>query len=280
MNVKRILITGKDSYIGTAFEKWMNRPEFEGMYKVDTLDMREKEWENKDFSIYETILHLAGIVHQKETSKNIHLYYEVNRDLAIKTARKAKQEGVRQFIFLSTMGIYGKMEGTITEETPADPKTHYGKSKWQAEIAIQRLETPDFKIAVLRPPMVYGKGCKGNYLKLSQFARYSPIFPYTTNKRSMLYIDNLCDFIQKVIDEERRGVFFPQNAEYVNVSDMVEKIANVSGHRIFIIKGIERPIRVLGGKRAKKVLGTCIYNINRDRCSAVSYEESILRTEL
>lgn len=277
--MKRILITGADSYIGTSFEKWVKQPQFAGMYEVDTLDMRGDAWKEKDFSGYDSVFHVAGIAHIKETKENAHLYYEINRDLAINTARKAYRDGVRQFVFLSSMSIYGMLEGTIDAETIPEPKSHYGKSKLQAEMHIEKLSRPDFAVAVLRPPMIYGKGCKGNYTKLSRIARISPVFPYTKSRRSMLHIDNLCEFVRKIVDDEKKGIYFPQNNEYVNVGKLVKEIAQTHEKKVFLIKGVDGFLLSSRLNVIRKTLGTLVYDIGNDRCLEISFKESVRRTE-
>ena len=169
MTTKRILITGAHSYVGTSFEKWLSQ--WPDKYHVDTIDMIDGAWREKSFEGYDVVFHVAGIAHRKETKENAHEYYEINRDLAVATAKKAKQDGVSQFIFMSTMGVYGMLTGVITKETVPNPKTHYGKSKLQAEEQIQELSDGSFKVVILRPPMIYGKNCTGNYAKLSAFAK-------------------------------------------------------------------------------------------------------------
>ena len=128
--MKKILITGANSYIGTSFEKYL-KENYPDEYIVDTVDMIDGSWREKSFAGYDSVFHVAGIAHQKETKKNAHLYYEVNRDLAVETAKKAKSEGVKQFIFLSSMSVYGMDTGVITKETKPNPKSNYGKSKFQ-----------------------------------------------------------------------------------------------------------------------------------------------------
>ena len=159
--MKKILVTGTNSYIGTSLENWLMREPEE--YRVDTVDMIDGSWKEKDFSSYDVVFHVAGIVHIKETSANQDLYYKVNRDLAFETARKAKGEGVGQFIFLSSMSVYRIETGVINKDTPLNPNTAYGKSKLEAEGLIKKLGDESFVITIIRPPMVYGKGCKGNY---------------------------------------------------------------------------------------------------------------------
>ena len=158
--MKKILITGANSYIGMCFERYMKNYD---EYTTETLDMINPQWEKKDFSSFDTIYHVAGIAHRKETEENAQLYYDVNRDLTIRVAEKAKKEGVKHFVFLSSMSVYGVEEGVITRETPPAPKSNYGKSKIQAEEKLNELADENFKVAIMRPPMVYGDGCKGNY---------------------------------------------------------------------------------------------------------------------
>ena len=159
--MKRILITAKHSYIGNSFAEWTN-----GKYDIDFISCRTDEWKQSSFSVYDAILHVAGIAHIKESKDNIKLYYEVNRDLTIELAAKAKTDGVKQFIFLSSMSVYGIESGTINKDTPTNPKNNYGISKIEAENQIKLLENDHFKITIIRPPMVYGMGCKGNYCLL------------------------------------------------------------------------------------------------------------------
>ena len=255
--MKKILITGANSYIGTSFEKYMEQ--FGNDYSIDTVDMIGDSWKSKSFSGYDSVFHVAGIAHQKETLENAHLYYEVNRNLAVATAKKAKREGVKQFILLSSMSVYGMETGVISKNTVPHPKSHYGKSKLQADEIIVKLDRDTFKVAILRPPMVYGDGCKGNYQRLRSFALKSPIFPDYPNKRSMVYIDNLCAFVKSVIDENKYGLFFPQDVEYVNTSKMVKEIATENGKHIRMTKLFNPFIRIAPFGIVKKVFGSLIY---------------------
>jgi UDP-glucose 4-epimerase len=258
--MKKILITGKDSYIGTSFEKWvMKEPD---NYRVDTVDMRDEKWNNKDFSEYDVVFHVAGIAHIKETKENKDLYYRINRDLAYETAKKAKSDGVKQFVFLSSMSVYGLKIGVINKDTPLNPKSNYGKSKLQAEELINSLMDDSFKAAILRPPMAYGKGCKGNYPRLASLAVKIPIFPDIDNKRSMIYIDNLCEFVKLLIDDCRGGLFFPQNKEYVNTSEMVKLIAESHGIKIKMTKLFNPLLRLMKIHIVNKVFGDLVYNKN------------------
>lgn len=279
--MKNILITGTNSYIGTSFENWLEREP--SKYKVETLNMRDRSWKTEDFSRFDVVFHVAGIAHIKETMANQNLYYEVNRDLAYETARKAKQDGVLQFIFLSSMSVYGLENGLIDEQTKLKPNTAYGKSKIEAEELIKALEDEAFRIAILRPPMVYGKGCKGNYPRLVKLALKTPLFPHIENSRSMIYIDNLSEFTKKIIDNQSSGLFFPQNTEYVNTSEMVRLIGNEHSKKIVLTKLFNPFIKLLNVSTLNKVFGDLVYEKSmssyQNSYNVVSLEESIRKTE-
>lgn len=232
--MKRILITGANSYIGTSFEKYMSQ--WQTKYIIDTVDMIDGTWRKKNFFGYDCIYHVAGIAHIKETPQNTHLYYRVNRDLAIETAEKAKKEGVKQFIFLSSMSVYGKIEGTIDQYTRPDPISNYAKAKYAAERSLQSLQSESFSVVILRPPMVYGNGCKGNYRALVRIAKTFPIFPNYSNKRSMISVDSLSCFVKDVIDHTKSGLFFPQDENYICTCSMVKDIANSMGRKMVLLK--------------------------------------------
>jgi len=258
--MKKVLITGANSYIGTSFEKYI-KENYPGQYVINTIDMKDGSWRNQSFAGYDSVFHVAGIAHQKETKKNAHLYYEVNRDLAIETAKKAKSEGVRQFVFLSSMSIYGMEIGVITRDTVPNPKTAYGASKLQAEETIQILSEHSFRVCILRPPMVYGDGCKGNYRTLEKLAEVLPIFPDFYNQRSMISVNRLAGFVVMCIDRNLEGTFLPQDPEYVNTSKMVEQLAKNRGKSVALCKLLNPLVFLMmyGSKKCRKAFGSLIY---------------------
>ena len=196
--------------------------------------MQDGAWKNEDFSQYDVVFHAAGIAHRKETADNAHLYYEVNRDLALAVAEKAKKHGVGQFIFLSSISIYGMDTGTITPETIPAPVSHYGKSKLEAEDLLKKLADSAFKLTIIRPPMVYGKNCKGNFQKLVRLVEVCPIFPKCGNQRSMIFIDNLCKFAKICIDNTMAGIFCPQNKDYVSTDELIALIAKEKDKKVIV----------------------------------------------
>ncbi|SFB00948.1 UDP-glucose 4-epimerase [Lentibacillus halodurans] len=255
--MKRILITGVNSYVGNSLAEWLNKkPDH---YTVDKISLKDGSWRDKDFSRYDVVVHVAGIAHKKETKQNEHLYYKINRDLTFQIAHKARGENVGQFIFLSSMSVYGLNEGVIDENTPLTPTSHYGKSKLQAEKDIEALTTDSFKVAIVRPPMIYGKGCKGNYQRLRSLALKTPVFPDINNKRSMIYIDNLCEFIRNLIDKTKSNIFCPQNQEYVRTSEMVKLISKEHGKRLKLTSLFNRKINAMNIGTVQKVFGDLVY---------------------
>lgn len=279
--MKRILITGKSSYVGISFQKWIER--HPGKYVVDKISLRNSRWKKIDFSDYDVVLHVAGIVDKKETKKNETLYYQVNRDLAYEVAKKAKSDGVRHFLFLSSMSVYGMDVGIIDRNTVPKPKTNYGKSKLEAEELLESLNDDSYKVSILRPPMIYGKGCRGNYSRLASLAVKSPIFPDIENRRSMIYIDNLSELIKRIIDTRAEGLYHPQNEDYVNTTDMVRQISEIHGKRIKLTKVFNNIIKNVNNTTFKKVFGDLIYeknlsNFEKDY-NIVDYKKSIHLTE-
>jgi len=286
--MKKILITGASSYIGTSFENWLKQwPE---EYSVETVDMIDGTWKEKDFSEYDVVFHVAGIAHVSADPKMEDLYYKVNRDLTIETAKKAKNDGVSQFIFMSSIIVYGdsshiNRKRVIDRDTVPSPSNFYGNSKLQAEEGIIPLIDDNYKVAVIRPPMIFGKGSKGNYPKLAKMAQKLPFFPDVNNERSMLHIDNLCEFIRLVADNNDSGVFFPQNNEYVKTSDMVKLISQSHGKKILLTKIFNPMLRILSKKvnLINKVFGNLVYEKSMSEYK-VDYrvrdlKESILMTE-
>lgn len=241
--MKKILITGANSYIGVSFEDYV-RKHYQSELVVDTVDMIDGSWKEKNFSPYDVVYHVAGIAHVDVGNVDkelIEKYYAVNTELAIKTAKKAKDDGVRQFVFMSSAIVYGdsapygKMK-RITPDTIPKPANFYGDSKWKADKGVRELGKDGFIVTVLRPPMIYGKGSKGNYPTLAKMTKKLRFFPNVRNERSMLYIENLCEFLCQVMIRGEGGVYWPQNAEYSRTSELVKIIAKTSGKKILVSK--------------------------------------------
>ena len=294
--MERVLITGANSYIGTSFEKYA-AGNYADDLQVDTIDMMGDEWRKEDFGKYDIVYHVAGIAHNyvgKVSEEVRQRYYAVNTELAIETAKKAKREGVKQFVFMSSIIVYGDSapygkKKMITKDTIPQPSNFYGDSKWQADKGIRELADDNFMVTVIRPPMIYGKGSKGNYPTLSKMAKKMPIFPDVTNERSMLYIDNLCEFLCQVMVQNKGGVFWPQNSEYTRTVEMVQQIADVIGHKILISKIFNFAVLIASkmpgkiGDPTNKAFGNMTYDKEMSRYDfqyqKVDFRTSIKKTE-
>ena len=294
--MKKVLITGANSYIGVSFEKYVSK-HYSDQLSVDTVDMIDGTWREKDFSPYDIVYHVAGIAHadvgkvDEATKKK---YYSINTDLAIETCKKAKTEGDKQFVFMSSAIIYGDSAPygkikRINKDTEPAPANFYGDSKWQADKGVREFADNNYTITVLRPPMIYGKGSKGNYPTLAKMAKKLPIFPNVQNERSMLYIENLCEFLCQVMILGEGGIFWPQNAEYSRTSEMVKIIGEVSNHKIRVSKawnwvvGLASHIPGKISGLANKAFGNMSYDQSMSQYNfeyrVVSLKESIQRAE-
>ena len=289
--MKRILITGTQGYIGSALAQYLRRwPE---EYQVDFLSLREEAWRQADFGGYDAIVHAAAIVHQpksKDDPSQAELYDRVNHQLTRELAQKAKNEGVCQFLFLSSESVYGLHAPvgqtlTITADTPLNPTDNYGISKLKAEKALTALRDDHFRVAILRPPMIYGRDCKGNYRTLARLAEKLPVFPNIANQRSMFYIGNLCEFLRLLIQDEADGIFCPQNTEYVSTSRMVQEIAKAHGKHIHLVGGCAWVLNLLSHVTplAGKAFGSLCYDKSLSdypqSYNIVGFEQSIAETE-
>lgn len=289
--MKRILITGANSYIGKSFENYVKR--WPDKYHVDTIDMIDGTWREKSFFGYDTIYHVAGIAHsdiRKGSQELKELYNKVNTELTIETAKKAKADGVTQFVFMSSAIVYGDSapigkSKIITKNTPVSPANFYGDSKLNAEHGINPLNDEAIKIVILRPPMIYGPNSKGNYPTLAKMALKFPIFPYVKNQRSMLYIDNLVEFVRLMIENNESGTFWPQNAEYINTSELVKLIASAHGKKVRIVKGFAWILKLISHCTGlvNKAFGNLCYDMEMSKYGqeyrTVQFEESIIQTE-
>lgn len=286
--MKKILITGAGSFVGTNIERWLKK--WPSEYLVDTVDTMNDVWQQADFSKYDVVFHVAGIAHVDPKPDMAPLYYKVNRDLTLEIARWAKAGGVRQFIYMSSKIVYHaskSLKGDVTyPDTKPDPNDFYGDSKLQAEKGLKELECDTFKVAIIRPPMIYGPNSKGNFLRLGWLATKTPVFPAWHNKRSMLYIDNLAEFVRQLIDRELGGVFFPQNGELADTVEIVRYFAHKYNKRIWISR-IFNPLVWLGSfflKPIPKMFSDSYYVPEMSRYDfdyqLVSFEDSLRGLEI
>ena len=284
--MKRVLVTGQDGYIATALCKHLEK----GDYSSQCISVIGDEWKKLDFSEYDVIVHTAGIVHRKNGEVSRDVYFRVNAQLTAELAKKASEDGVKSFIFLSSMSVYGIVSGKITAQTPEKPDTPYGESKLEAEKLLKTL-SDNIGICIMRMPMVYGRGCGGNYPKLASFAGKLSFFPNYKNERSMIYIENLCECIRLYIDAlpDDCTLICPQNSDYVRTGELVADIAAAHGKKLKLTKlfnpFISLFLKLHIVKSVEKVFGSLTYEKDMSVCpygeyDIVKFGESVKRTEI
>ena len=249
--MKKILVIGANSYIGNAFEKHIkstcishNKMQTKDEMIIEKVHASNGDWKSANYEQYDVVIVLAAIVHQKEKSGMEELYQQVNCDMPVEIATKAKSAGVKQLIFMSTAAVYGSAVTHITKDTVPNPDTLYGKSKLEAEHKLKEMQTENFHVAIIRPPMVYGEGCKGNYTRLVKLATYNPIYPKIHNKRSMISIDKLCSCIEDIVRDSRSGTFLPQDEGYADTIMMIKSIRMAQGKRTVLVPGTAWSVKI------------------------------------
>lgn len=277
-----ILITGAGSYVGTSVERWIKN---HSNHRVDTLDMLKDTWRDADFSIYDVVYHVAGIAHVNAKANMEALYYKVNRDLTIEVAQIAQKAGVKQFIFMSSMIVFHESQSLIPEMITSDtlpcPNGFYGDSKLQAEKGLHELECDNFKVCILRPPMIYGPNSKGNFPRLIKLAAKTPLFPDFHNQRSMLYIDNLAEFVLQAVNRQLAGTFYPQNCELSDTVEIIRYFAKAQHHHVYFAKWLNPFVRIASHflQPINKMFGTYYYAPKMSQMpfeyQLISFEESL-----
>ena len=250
-----IVITGANGYIAGSLKKW-----FEGKQdgnQVSLLSLRDPSWEQYDFSKVDTVIHTAALVHKNEKEHELEEYREINTRLTLKLAQTAKAQGVRHFVFISTMAVYGIEPSCfrateINRDTVPSPKSKYGISKYEAEQALQKLQSEDFLLSVIRPPFVYGPNCPGNYRTLRSLTLKLGIIPKLKNIKSVIYVNNLCECIYRICVKKVPSVFCPQNERAVSTWEIASLISACNQKKA-LCSGFFNPFVKLGSKAVRKI---------------------------
>lgn len=260
--MQKIIIVGEKSYIGNHFEAFSR-----DTFTVKKVNSRDNTWKSAGFSGFDCVLYCAGIAHRKDAERS--LYFAVNCDLAVEIAEKAKNEGVRQFMYLSSAAVL------------SDPSGFYGQSKLKAENALKKLQNNQFSMTIVRPPMVYGQDCKGNFQRLLKLAEICPVFPKINNKRSMIYIENLCYFLVWTIENQKSGTYFPQNADFVNTTQFFKLIRENLNKKTCLTKIFNPFIRLFSKyiSTLDKLFGDFIYTgTDCENIDYINFEESVKKS--
>lgn len=228
----KILITGSNGYLGSSF---LNQ--YKDKYIFEKFSLLNQKIEDINFDRIDIILHCAALVHQK-VEHTYEKYYEVNVDYPVKLAKLAKQNGVKQIVFISTVAVYGEEEKKLDENTICNPITPYGKSKLEAENKLLELNDNSFIVSIIRPPMIYGKNAPGNIDSLIKLVKKLPIIPLgkIKNKRSFISIQNLCYIIDEIIMQQNSGIFLASDDEPLSTSKLIYLIAKNLDKKVYLIK--------------------------------------------
>ncbi len=287
--MKKVMLVGVGGYIGGKFKEYIktNYPD----WQIDEVDSMNGIWKGADFHGFDAVYNVSGLAHANARKGSDELYYAVNGQLPIDVARKAKEEGVPLFVQMSSQIVYGDMsnvgeEKMITAETIPSETTVYGKSKMMAERGLQELACDTFQVAIMRPPLIYSEYARDNFPRLVNFAKKMPVFPKLENKQSMVYVDNLCELVKLVIENNMGGIYYPQQECYIKTSKIVADIAKAVGNKMWQTK-IFNPILKLLSKSKRlgfihKAFGSIAYDMSLSnhfggKYRVVSYEESIKR---
>ncbi len=228
----KILVTGSNGFVGNYFiNKYKNK------YEIKTFSFLKDDINSLDCSYIDVVFHLSALVHQMGGA-SCEEYERVNVIQTLQLAKKAKESCVKHFVFMSTVAVYGIETGMMNEKSDYTPITEYGKSKLRAEIELQKLENKNFKVSIIRPPIVYGKNAPGNMKSLLKLINKVPLLPFgkIENKRSMVYIGNLSHLVDEIIIQKKSGVFLASDDEPISTSRLIELIAKNLDKKIYLVK--------------------------------------------
>lgn len=232
--MKRVLITGANSFIGTNFRKYSENRQ------IREISLKDNSPEDIDFTDVDVVFHLAAIVHQSKKIDEKE-YFRVNTDLCLRVAEQAKKAGVRQFVFLSTLKVYGKyIHGSElrNETSECYPDDAYGKSKYAAETGLAKMENEYFTVSIIRTPLVYGEGVRANMISLIKLVDSVPLLPFgkTDNRRNFTFVENLVGFIDRIIEKNASGIFIVMDDNPLSTTELVNYISKYLKRRVLLFR--------------------------------------------
>lgn len=258
--MNKVLVTGANGFIGKALSAELVAAGFEVAGAVRSAPSAgeavgdinaETVWRDALQGI-DVVVHLAARVHvMKETvADSLSAFRAVNVAGTENLARQAAAYGVRRFIYLSSIKVNGEQtERAFSVGDEVIPQDPYALSKWEAEQALRKVSAETgLEIVIIRPPLVYGPGVKGNFLRLLKLVDSGCPLPLgkVNNKRSMVSVDNLCDLIKTCIDHPRAHgqVFLVSDGCDLSTLDLVKMMA---GHMQRSLRLLSLPLGWLYG---------------------------------
>ena len=253
--MKKLLITGSNGFVGSYFiNKYKNK------YNIKTFSFLKDDINSLDCGDIDVVFHLSALVHQMGGA-SAEEYERVNVTQTLELAQKAKDSGVKHFVFMSTVKVYGEeTESKYTEDSICHPEDEYGKSKLKAELELKKLEDESFKVSIIRTPIVYGYGVKANIKSLVNLVNKISVLPLgkIENKRSMVYIGNLCHLVDEVIIQQKAGIFLASDDEPLSTLKLIKLIAKNLDKKIYLIKipFFESLLKILKPSFHKRLYGS------------------------
>lgn len=226
----QILVTGATGFVGQAllpylkdkgyFLRTVGRDQV-GDFHADT------DW-SQHLEGVDTIIHLAGRAHVMNEGSDdpLAVYRTVNRDATLGLARQALDHKVRRFVYISSIKVMGESSGhPLSSKDPIAPCDPYGQSKAEAEQLLSEL-AGEMEIVILRPPLIYGPGVKGNFIALLKLLMKGLPLPLgaISNKRSLIYLGNFVSAIEHAIGCET-GCYLPTDRADLSTPDLFKKLA-------------------------------------------------------
>jgi len=231
--MKKLLLTGANGFVGSYFQT-----HYKDIFEIEAFSFLRDDFEVLDVNGIDVVVHLSALVHQMDGKADDTEYERINVTQTLQLAQKAKESGVGHFIFMSSVKVYGEeSESVYDEETPCYPLDAYGKSKLQAEQELQKMQEDGFKVSIIRTPIIYGYGVKANMLNLINLIEKVPVLPLgkIENRRSMVYIGNLCGIIHRIIQMKQSGIFLACDDRAISSSELILLIAKAMDKQISLL---------------------------------------------
>lgn len=233
MNNKiNVLITGSTGFIGSYFIN-----QYSSQFVVNTFSFLRDNFDTLKLDGIDCVVHCGALVHQMKREPSYEEFFDSNVNHTLQMAIKAKANNVKQFIFISTIKVFGEESKKIFDEnSPTSPKDDYGLTKKIAEEKLFELEDKNFKVAILRLPLVFGPGVKANFRSLINIVNQFKILPLGSinNKRSIVFVGNVCHYIFQIIKLRERGIFIANEDESFSTSELINQISKALGKNIIL----------------------------------------------
>lgn len=273
---------GSDSFIAQRFiAQYFDNYSIKGISRIKKGIANEyvlanfNEIDANVFKMVNIVFNFAAIVHRPDI-KDEKIYDEVNHQLAILNAQKAKQSGVKLFIQMSTIAVYGTAS-VISIDTPCNPRNPYGRSKLRADEELLAMQDDYFKVAIVRPPIVYGGGkAPGNMMRLIKLANKGIPLPFKgiDNKREFIHVQNLIQYLAVIAEKQLNGIHLVTDQQPVSTEYLLNTISNYLGKKVPLLKvpdWILQTIKTLRPHEFEKLFGSLRIQTN------FPFEEQIKR---